>query len=62
MLIGFMWLRIDTAPDTSEHSDEIFDWKNGREFIEHSREEQFLKQASVQLTNKRMTQHALSYL
>ena len=57
-----MWLRIDTAPDTSEHSDEIFDWKNGREFIEHSREEQFLKQASVQLTNKRMTQHALSYL
>jgi hypothetical protein len=38
MLIGFMWLRIDTAPDASKHGDEIFYSKNGREFIEHARE------------------------
>jgi hypothetical protein len=38
MLIGFMWLRIDTAPDTYEHGDEIFDSKNGGVFIEHARE------------------------
>jgi hypothetical protein len=38
MLIGFMWLRIDTAPDTSENSDEIFFSKNDREFMEHARE------------------------
>jgi hypothetical protein len=37
LLIGFMWLRILTAPDTYEHGDEIFDSKSGGEFTEHAR-------------------------
>jgi len=38
MLIGFTWLRKDIPPDTSEHGNEIFDSKNGREFIDNGRE------------------------
>jgi hypothetical protein len=52
MLIGFRWLTIGTAPDTYEQYNELFDSINGREFIEHVREYQFLELAFAPLTNQ----------